>query len=200
MKTRSYSKLSASLLLALALGPAVNAAPISGTIAFASAVGSGLTLQDGSAVTTTDLTAAKGVKTWGTTAINGTSGAFTVIPTATVPTLAAPWVFNPSTPLVGLWSVTGGGETFTFNLLTSTIATQTSAFLSVTGTGMVTGTGTTNYTQTPGTWNFSTQAGATGGQFSWSAASAVPDGGTTMALLGLSLLGLYGARRKFTTL
>ena len=196
MKQIPHSIFKASLLLACALGSTANAAKISGTIAFASAVNSGLTLQDGSGVTTTDLTAAKGVKTWGTPTITGTSGDFAVIPVVTVPTITAPWIFNPSTPLPGLWSVTSGGETFTFNLLSSTIASQTSAFLSVSGTGMVTGTGTTNYTQTPGTWNFSTQAGAPGGQFSWSAASVVPDGGTTMALFGLSLLGLYGVRRR----
>lgn len=197
MRTRSYLKLSAPLLLALALSTAAHAALISGTINFASAIGSGITLQKAGAASTTSLADAVGVTTWGTVAISGRDGAFSVIPLLTVPTMAAPWIFNPSTPTLALWSVTGGGETFTFNLSSSTIVNQTSSFLTVSGTGSMTGTGTTTYTTTPGTWFFSTQGSPVGGTFSWSSSTTVPDGGTTMALFGFSLLGLYGARRKF---
>lgn len=198
MKEHSYSTLRASLLVALALGSAANAGSITGSISFASdpnTLINGLTLQDSGGNPTADLSNAFGVKTWGNASVNGTIGSFAVIDVGTIPTMAAPWIFNPSTPLLALWSVTDNGVTFTFNLTSSTIALQNAAFLSVSGTGTVTGTG---YTQTPGTWNFSTQEPDVGGKFTWSAsAAAVPDGGTTMALFGLSLLGLYGAGRKF---
>lgn len=68
------------------------------------------------------------------------------------------------------------------------------ASLHVIGTGMVMGNG---YDPTPGTWSFTTQEPSAGNRFTFSASSAVPDGGTTVAMFGFSLLGLYGARRKF---
>jgi hypothetical protein len=113
-------------------------------------------------------------------------------------TFTAPWTFN-SGALAGLWSVGG----FTFDLTQSAIAFQgvigPSEFLNVTGTGMLTGNG---FTSTPGTWSFTSQfpgnSSTTGVvEFSFSATNvAVPDGGTTMALFGVSLLGLGAVRRK----
>ena len=51
-------------------------------------------------------------------------------------TMAAPWNFN-SGPLAGLWSVGG----FTFNLTASSIVMQGNGFLTVSGTGTITGNG-----------------------------------------------------------
>jgi len=205
MKTRSYLKFSAPLLVALALSTAANAAPsITGSIGFGPAPLSGVTLQDGLGNTTTSLAAAKGVKAWGTTQVTTVGGSFaTFVAGTNTPAFSAPWVFNPSTPLPALWTITGslaGGETFTFNLTSSSIVTQNASFLNVTGTGTMTGTGTTAYAATAGTFNFTIPSPGAGEQFTWTSSSApVPDGGTTMALLGVSLLGLYGARRKFAT-
>ncbi len=108
---------------------------------------------------------------------------------------AEPWVFDPSTPYSPLWTVTDNGTTFTFNLTSSFIALQNSSFLSISGTGVITGTG---FDDTPGVWNFSSQGPGAEGKFSWSASTGnqVPDGGTTLVLLGASLLGLHGIRRK----
>jgi hypothetical protein len=64
--------------------------------------------------------------------------------------------------------------------------------LTLSGRGLISGAG---YTATDGDWAGTFNSG--GGTFTWSASTAVPDGGTTIALLGASLLGLYGARRKF---
>ncbi|HET7535064.1 MAG TPA: VPDSG-CTERM sorting domain-containing protein, partial [Candidatus Didemnitutus sp.] len=69
---------------------------------------------------------------------------------------------------------------------------QGSGFLAVSGTGWVTGNG---FDASVGTWSFTTQNGAADGAFSFSAASAVPDGGYTALLLGLGLLGLCAAYR-----
>ena len=94
-----------------------------------------------------------------------------------------------------LW--TAGG--FTFNLSASSITLQNNSFLLVEGTGFIVGNG---FDQTAGTFSFSTQENDVDGRFSFSAAGIatptstnVPDGGATIALLGLSLLGLQGARK-----
>ncbi len=76
-------------------------------------------------------------------------------------TMAAPWIFNPSTGLPGLWSVGG----FTFDLTTSTIVQQGGGFLSVSGTGMISGNG---FDPTPGSWTFTTQNPPANGVFSFS--------------------------------
>lgn len=65
------------------------------------------------------------------------------------------------------------------------------------GTGTV-NTSNPNYSSTPGTWSFN--ASTTDGVFSWGSTatatpSRVPDGGSTLALLGVVFLGLGGARR-----
>ena len=104
----------------------------------------------------------------------------------------APWIFNPSTPTPGLWSVGG----FTFDLLSSTIVTQLASTLVIEGTGIVSGNG---FDPTSMDWSFTTQSagGRTRTTFSFSANGAsVPDGGTTVMLLGAAL-GALGMARRF---
>src|SRR4029453_8880119 len=108
----------------------------------------------------------------------GGPGHFAGILAGTQATMAQ-WIFSPSTPTPGLWSVGG----FTFDLLTSTIVTQTANFLSIAGTGIVSGNG---FDSTNMEWSFSTQnaGGGTNLIFSFSAnGAAVPDGGSAVALL-----------------
>jgi VPDSG-CTERM motif len=104
------------------------------------------------------------------------------------------WVFNPSTPTDPLWEVGG----FTFHLTSSTIVTQTATFLNVTGVGTISGNG---FEATNARWAFSVQnaGGGTGDFFSFSANTAsvgVPDGGSAVALLGISLVAIEFVRRK----
>jgi hypothetical protein len=115
----------------------------------------------------------------------------------------ATWNFNTSTPINGFWAVGG----FTFQLLSSFIASQGSsggmAYLYVDGTGLVSGNG---YTPTVMSFNLTSQdpiAGVNGGVNSWtfSASGAttipsVPDGGSTVMLMGLALTGVAWLRRK----
>jgi hypothetical protein len=121
----------------------------------------------------------------------GATGDFSAILAGTQATMAQPWIFNPSTPTPSLWNVGG----FTFDLLTSTIVTQTANFLNISGTGIITGNG---FDPTAATWAFSVQ-NSSGGErtlFSFSADStAVPDGGSAVALLGIAFVGLEGLRR-----
>ena len=149
---------------------------------------------------TTDLSTATQVSTWfdvfgnpgGISVAFGNTGDFASIAPGTQVTMAQPWIFNPSTATPNFWSVGG----FTFNLLSATIVTQTNTFLSISGTGIISGNG---FTPTAGQFAFSVQ-NAGGGHhlnFSFSANEVeVPDGGSTVALLGLALTGIEVLRRK----
>jgi len=122
----------------------------------------------------------------------GGTGDFAGIAPGTQATMAQPWIFNPSTPTPGLWSVGG----FTFDLLTATVVTQNAQFLSISATGIVSGNG---FDPTAMEWSFTAQSagGRPGTIFSFSANGvAVPDGGATVALLGLALTGVEVLRRK----
>jgi len=107
--------------------------------------------------------------------------------------------FNPSAPTTPLWTVGG----FTFNLTSSTVVLQNSSFLIIEGSGTLTGNG---YAATAGTWAFTSQQadGSIRDSFSFSANTGavpgqVPDGGTTVALLGAALVGVAALRRKLAT-
>lgn len=141
-----------------------------------------------------NLSLAKQVSTWNLAIVTSDSGDFSSIPVLSSVTIA-PWIFNPSTPTIPLWSVGG----FSFDLMSSTIVTQTNFFLNVTGVGTLSGPG---FDPTPGTWSFtvSNAKGETRDAFGFqsdTASGLVPDGGTTAALLGLALAGIEVLRRKF---
>lgn len=121
----------------------------------------------------------------------GSTGDFSSIPMGTSVTMASTYIFSPSTP-TGLWSVGG----FTFDLQSSTIVSQTSNFLSISGTGTISGGGFDN---TVASWAFSSQGSGSGKTFTFSAttAGATPDSGMTAVLLGTSLLSLAVFRAKF---
>jgi len=126
--------------------------------------------------------------------LGGNTGDFAGFAVGT-PVVMASYTFDPSTITNGLWSVNG----FTFNLLSSTVVSRSATFLSVTGTGII--TGPAGFDATPGVWAFSTQnaGGHPHDTFSFSANTTVgvPDGGMTLALLGAGLMGLAAFRAKF---
>ena len=125
--------------------------------------------------------------------VESSSGSFAGLDGQTV-TFAPSWSFN-SGAVMSFWSVGG----FTFDLIASHIVFQGGGFLNVFGTGTILGPpqfgGLHNMT-----WSFSTQdpGGGPGDLvFSFSGGGqALPDGGATVALLGLSLAGIEGIRRK----
>lgn len=109
-------------------------------------------------------------------------------------TMAMPWIFTPSTPTPGLWSVGG----FTYDLSSSNVVLQNADFLVIEGTGTIMGNG---FDPTEGTWSFTSQSPDANGIFSFSASGdfqGVPDGGITAALLGVGLVGIELLRRKFS--
>ena len=126
--------------------------------------------------------------------LGGNTGDFAGFAVGT-PVVMASYTFDPSTITNGLWSVNG----FTFNLLTSTVDQRSATFLSVSGTGII--TGPPGFDPTPGVWAFTTQnaGGGPHDTFSFSANTTVaaPDGGMTLTLLGAALLGLAAFRAKF---
>jgi hypothetical protein len=125
----------------------------------------------------------------GKTTVAATTGDFTSIPLGSEATMAAPWVFVPSTPINGFWSVGG----FSFDLLSVTSVTRPPGFLNIVATGTIHGAG---FDDTPGTFRFTVTG--TGVRFGFAAhttGTGVPDGGSTVMLLGLGISALGIARR-----
>src|SRR5437660_2425476 len=127
--------------------------------------------------------------------LGGNTGTFAGFAVGT-PVVMASYTFDPSTITNGLWSVNG----FTFNLLSSTVVSRSANFLSVSGTGII--TGPAGFDATPGVWAFTSQnaGGHPHDTFSFSAnteGGAVPESGLTLALLGAGLMGLAAFRAKF---
>lgn len=175
--------LMSALLGTLIAAPQARATEITGAITFAGGV----------KFDTTSLATATKVKTWTNVKVVSDDGDFGGIAVNTPAAMSAPWIFAPSTPRPGLWSVGG----FTFDLLSSTVVLQNSGFLLITGVGIISGNG---FDPTDGIWSFSTQAPRSNGIFSFSSSSeAVPDGGMTLVLLGAALGGLELMRRKVRT-
>src|ERR1039457_3165365 len=194
-KTMKFAGVAA---LALALTQSLQAIPVTGNIGFTGgAVLSG-------PITPVSAANATGVATWISPVVTLTSGSFTVIPNTTAVAIAAPWLFaSGASPF---WTVSFGGETFVFNLLTSGITAHggtpgVSGFVVVNGTGTVTGSGNHAYSATAMSWSFTSQdpvirGNPDGWTFSAST-STVPDGASTALLLGAALSGLTLLKRKF---
>jgi hypothetical protein len=169
--------------------------PITGHITWAGSV----ELDTSSAATATKVTAWHGTSTTPIAgapkveSVDGNLATFINVGDGTL--FHAPWSFNTSTPITSFWSVDG----FTFDLTTSAIppggqggTPPSSGFVTAFGTGTVSGHG---FTPTSGTWSFSTQdAGAgTPQEFSFSAATSVPEG-STFVLLAMGCVGLLLSR------
>jgi protein with PEP-CTERM/exosortase system signal len=151
--------------------------------------------------------------------VGGTQGNLTTATSMTIPaatvdiqsrtgdlaTEAAPFTFvgsvgvNGNAPsLVGnnLWTVTVGARTFSLLVATS-VQTFTSAVqLNLAGTGTMSD-GAGGLDDTSGVWQIG--FGVSGSSFTWqSTTGTVPDGGTTVMLLGAALAGLTLVRRKLS--
>lgn len=183
----TFTKFAGVAVVALALVQTLQAAPIVGNIGFTGRA----QFDTGSAGSATQ------VINWVTPTVNGTTGAFTSVANGTAVNFASPWSFNTVAPINPFWSVGG----FTFQLLSSSITfqggTYPNGFVSVNGTGIVTGNG---FDATVLSWSFTAQdpeVTSNPKTFTFSASSAsVPDGGATVALLGIALSGVGLLRKK----
>jgi hypothetical protein len=185
--------LSKTILTVLATGvitcalfcPQAQAALMTGNITFAGNV----TLDTSSAGTATAVTGWFGLGAGGLPQVQTHDGNFAPLVTnGDAVTFHTPWSFA-SGAITDFWVVDG----FHFNLTSSSITTQGGGAVTVDGTGSILGNG---FDPTPGSWHFTTQDAAANAHFSFSAASGtVPEGGSAVALLGIALAGIEGARR-----
>jgi hypothetical protein len=178
-------KLTLAVLAAALVASEAQAVMVDGAITFAG----GAKFDTNSLATATRVTLFKNVK------VMSEDGDFAgIVNDDDAVTMAVPYIFTPSTPTPALWSVDG----FTFDLDGSVVVLQNADFLLITGTGTITGNG---FDPTPGTWSFTSQSPKANGVFSFSSSDGfiAPDGGSTVALLGLGLTGIWMIRRKFVT-
>ena len=179
---KNIIKIVAVAVVAVALTQSSKAVPITGNIGFSGAV----------QLNSTSVSTATQALAWFNTVVNATSGSFVSVPNGSAVTLATPWMFNSVGPVSNFWKVGG----FTFNLVSSAIYSQDSLFLNVVLAGTVTGN---NFDATAFTGTFQVANPSADGMSTFTerlSFNAVPDGGTTVLLLGSALSGLALIRRK----
>jgi hypothetical protein len=180
MKTLALATFSI-LLAAVSFVPSLQSAPITGSIDFGGTV----------TFDTTSLATATRVNIWNSSFVLQDSGDFSSIAPGTSVTMAAPWIFNPSTSTPSLWSVDG----FKFDLTSCVIVSQSSTFLNISGVGTISATG---FDPTPGTWSFTSSASRGQPQTTFgfqTQTAAVPEPGT-LTLLAFGAGGLIASRRR----
>lgn len=121
-------------------------------------------------------------------------GDYAVLPAFTTGALFSDFTFAPAlnpNPIV-LWTITVGPTTYDFVMTSVSVFEQGGNALVLRGMGLLRITG---FDDTPGEWDFSAQQ--TGPNvFSFSASNAALPEPSTLALLGLGLLGISAARRR----
>ena len=200
MKTKVLTPTIAGVFLALgglALSMQAIPIPIAGTISF-----SGTSTIDGTSfITATRFTLFQDVFVGAESALSGdyvgTHGAAVTM---------TPFIWAPlaaSTPINPLWSFASGGLTYSFDLsvLHQDYASTTGLLLSGFGSAHITGPDVDRL-DTQGRWDFSAQTlGVSTFTFSSTTTvptTSVPDGGSTVAMLGAALCGLAFMNRKRT--
>ncbi len=181
---KTFLKLAGALAVAAGLlsAPAAEAATINGAVTFSG----GATL-NGGLTTATGITAFTGTSVlFGTGSYAGTDGTSATF---------TPFNWSPATtPVSPLWTFSIGGTTYSFDLLSVEVDSQAPTGIVLDGTGIAKITG---FEDTPGRWYLSLQPPNLGGnRFTFSSGVDVPEGGSAIALLGLALLGVEGARRR----
>ncbi len=176
--------------MALAVATHVIASPITGSIAFNGTPNFDiLPIADATAILSYDS---------GRVAVGQQTGIYTAVADLT-PVIFSPFVFSPATQAINpLWSFTSGLNTYSF--ATTSVTAMFNPTLNIWnygGKGILSATG---YDNTSAEWNFS--AGQIGQSFYFGSAAAavgnsVPDGGMTLMMLGLGLVGLVGLKRFF---
>ncbi len=173
----------AAVFVACAFVPQAQAVMINGVVTFAG----------GAEFDTDSLATAMQVDEFSDVFVTSRSGDFTgTVSVGDAVVMAMPYIFMPSTFTDDLWSVGG----FMYDLDDSIVVLQTADFLLITGSGLISGNG---FEPTAGSWSFTSQEPDADGVFSFSAgtgAEGVPEGGTTVALLGLGLAAVELIRRK----
>jgi hypothetical protein len=180
----------AAAFFAVALtGPAAQANEISGSIGFGSL---GVTLAGG-----TNLATSKSFSL-SDPFVTTETGVYSAVPILTPVTFSG-FQFNPPVSSVTpLWTFSIGNMEYSFDA--TTVSSYYDAPLNqwdIGGQGIAMVTG---YTATPGTWNVNLSQSGASVVFDSSEGStpSVPDGGSTLLLLGGGFVGLTGFARKMT--
>jgi len=191
-----------SAVVALAgLGFAVQAIPITGVINFQ---GGTVTLNTPSITTSTAITSFGGSTAVATAPGVAPTGSFVGTEGAAVTFVPSGFIFSPildPNPVSPLWTFTLNGLTYSFDLYTVASSLGVGPSLNLAGTGILSITGSDSaYEATAGTWTFSTTGTGptTFGFVAGSDPPAIPDGGTTVLLLG-AVLAVVGFMRKGVT-
>jgi hypothetical protein len=199
MKTK-LTIIAAVAAAAMALSQSTQATTITGVIGFSGTA----SLDNGVASSATEVTS------WGQNNIGLHTGSFSSLTGAATVAFASPWTFN-SAALPSFWTITDGGNTYTFNLSSSKVfstgsisgpfGTTTSISISLVGTvvSSVLGLDPTAFTGSMTIQDPSVDNGNKTFSYTESLSfNSVPDGGTTVLLLGSALSGLALLRRKLS--
>jgi hypothetical protein len=167
----------------------------------ATSITGGISLAGGPvAVNTGDLATGTTITSFGTVTTTSVSGDYMPVTAGTPVTTLTGFQFKPTlspNPTVNVWGFTFGGKTYSFDLsnvqnVSQGIDMNGTHFLSITGTGTLHISGLTD---TAGSYLLTANSAASTFSFS-SSNGALPDGGTTVMLLGAALSGLALIRRK----
>jgi len=185
------SLLAATLISCALFCPEARAVPIDGTITFL----------------LTSVTATQGdpnIITFGSATTLFANGDYSVFPT---PVTFQSISFSGSgdsatlTAPITLWEFTQGSKTYSFDLLSLDVASITSGSLALSGSGIA---GISGMDDTVATFAMSSTSSGSVFEIVFGSTSAsgtaVPDGGTTVALLGFAFVGVEALRKKLLKL
>lgn len=183
---KSFVRLVGALLLAFSLGSVAKANPITGEIDIAQ-FGAQALIDFGTNTVTFSAPAPNN-----NARVSFADGSYASVDPVGTAVSYSNFTYSPFVGPTTIWRI---NSTTYFVLNAITLVAETP------GVGLVLqGSGTaflTGYDPTDGTWSFS--ASKTGTRFAYSSTdTSVPDGGTTAALLGVSLLGIYFFNRRRT--
>lgn len=181
---KSLIKYLSAVAIAAGLTATVNATPINGSIGFGGTFSTDNDADFTSATTFASFTA--------TVTAGSQAGDYAGVPGGTSASFTA-FSFGAAS-IIPLWTFTdaGAGITYDFSATSVVKVTHTKTLLAFEGSGIALITG---LDPTPGVWNIT--ANSAGSALTFSSSAAVPDGGATALLLGLGLLGVGLAARRF---
>lgn len=178
----------------LGLVTASRAVPINGNLFFTSSTNA--TLNGTGPLDATQVTS------WGTVTFSSGSGTYAPIPGGTTVSMGgAPWTFGTigttgANVVNNLWSISYSGVTYAFDLATLTTNGSVGSVRILEGLGTARVTG---YDNTTGFFSLSTSGTGTSISFSaFANVPPVPDHGSSLALLGLALVGFAAVSRRLT--
>ena len=166
-----------------------NAIPITGSIEFSgtATVDSGITGFVGYSDANSDPFSAP--------VVNSGTGSYLGVAAGTAATWT-PFTFAPPAASISpLWDMTYNGVNYSFAATTMTVLDASAADVKIVGTGIAHITG---FDDTVGTWEVDASNPQGGLTFSFGASTSVPDGGTTVLMLGAGLSLVAMLRRKLT--